>query len=366
MPAPSSRRNAPKQVRLNDVADAAGVSIATASRALNGSRPVEKNIADRVRQAAERLQYLGNYHHRSIRLGRAEALGFAHQVSHTWQTDVPGGYFAAVIAGVDAAAREANYVLTIFSPDRRQSAMDRAMAAIDMKRIDALVVAGEIDSVFNSASIDRANDTSVVFTHPNRRIDAASVRRNEIRAVELAVEHLLSLGHRRVLWLGRDLGFPGDWPSRQHLFIEAAWRLGIRGDVCIAKPEDPRPDAPTEQVIQAAQNAIHERVRGESEPFTAIVAYNDVLAIGATRGVRAAGLNVPQDISVVGFDNSVAMVASPALTTVDLRSFELGRAAGKLALDRCQGADSDAKSTLYVEPRLVVRDSTAAARAVEP
>lgn len=360
---PASRRNRhsdPHPVKLNDVADAAGVSIATASRALNGSRPVEASIAERVRAAAEQLHYVGNYHHRSIRLGRAEALGFAHQVPQTWHNALPGGYFSSVIAGTDAAAREAGYVLTVFSPDRSQSALERGLQALDTKRIDGLVIAGEIEAVYHSSALERSADLPVAFTHPLMRIDVPSVRRDEPAAVQIAIDHLMELGHRRVLWLGWCHDQGGDWPSRQQLFVEAAWRAGIRGDARVVQAQSPWDETPTEEIIALAQQVVRQCLEDQQDPFTAVVAYNDVLAIGATRAVRSLGLSVPEDVSVVGFDNNVSVLASPPLTTIDLGFFEVGRRSGQLAIDRSRGHVFEGEEkTVFVKPRLIVRDSTA-------
>ncbi len=373
----SGRKPSPRLGRdaasLRSVADLAGVSVATASRVLSGTRNVDVSIAARVEAAARQLDYAGNYHHRSIRTGRAQAIGFALETVRSGRMSPLSGYFAAIISGLDAGASDEGYALTMFGPSQGQCATEAGLQAVRTRRVDALVVAGELHSPESLLRLQNSQALPLVMTHPRFRAPTASVSYDDVAGTRLVIEHLASLGHRRLLWLGPAHYPPSDHQTREQHFITGVWDAGLEGLSCrydaptqLSHKHEP---APEETIV--AEAALGKRLAEAPADFTAIVAYNDFAAVGALRALSAAGLSVPQDVSVAGFDNMIATVTMPALTSVDLRFFDIGREAAALAIalsrrnsvpEGTAGHLPDPEDTRVIPPKLHVRSSTGPAK----
>jgi LacI family transcriptional regulator len=369
-PSPGTGRDA---ASLRSVASMAGVSVATASRVLSGTRKVDLSIAARVEAAARQLNYSGNYHHRSIRTGRAQAIGFALETPRSGRMSPLSGYFAAIISGLDAGASDEGYALTMFGPNQGQCATEAGLQAVRTRRVDALVVAGELHSPGSLLRLQNSRSMPLVMTHPRFRAPAASVSYDDVAGMTLVIAHLAGLGHRRILWLGPASYPASDYQTREQHFITAVWDAGLEGMSCrydvptqLTHKHEP---APEETIV--AETALRGRLNQAAPDFTAIVAYNDFAAVGALRALAAAGLTVPRDVSVTGFDNMIATITMPALTSVDLRFFDLGREAASLAVALSRRATSPDESTRQIPdpednrvipPKLHVRSSTGPVR----
>jgi DNA-binding LacI/PurR family transcriptional regulator len=172
---------------------------------------------------------------------------------------------------------------------------------------------------------------------------------DEARAMELLLLHLAALGHQRIVWLGPETGaLHADRGTR---CAEVAWAHGLSAESCRF--------APAGDVIAAARSAMTAHLQ-RPRTWTAVVCFNDRVAIGAQQAVQAAGLTIPGDVSVVGIDDIEAALATPALTTVNHRLRDMGRRAGELALELAAGRSP---SRIHVlDPELVVRGSTGRAR----
>jgi LacI family transcriptional regulator len=371
---------------LQQVADVAGVSITTASRVLNNGKHADRisvACSSRVKAVARDLGYATNYHHRSLRTGRAEALGIALEIGQVGQTSPVAGlignpYFHGLISGVEAATHEAGYALTLLGPHQRASAAERGLLALRQRRLDALVVPGVVRGAGLGSIVSESPELPVVVIQARVPTQLPTIDFDIPRAAAMIMEHLAGLGHREVLWVGEDVVTPN---AREQVMMRAAWDRGLRGTSCRFQVIDPSTGVQgiighPEDVLAAHASAAVEKYVAQHQaggggaaagaggrmPFTAVIGYNDATAIGAMRGLMKRGLRVPQDASVVGFDNATAPLAFPPLTTIDHRFGDLGRRAGRLAIDMAVGGEERRLELRghreVLEPLLVVREST--------
>lgn len=332
-------------VTLADVARRAKVSLATASRVLNGStKPVSEELRARVTKAARDLEYVPNTHARM--LARAE-LGEVGVIVH----DVSDPYFAEITRGLQRVAIERGNLLVICNTYRDPGSEHDYIEMLRAQRASALVLAG---SGYHDAGASRhiANALRAYVRSGGRvaligrhTMVGAVVQPDNTGGARLAADHLYGLGHRRV---GVIVGPRQLTTCTDRL---AGFRAGARahGRVIPGRLVT-YADFTRDGGYAAATRLLEDR------GLTAIFAMNDAMAIGAMAAVRDRGLRVPEDISVVGFDDiPIARDVTPELTTVRLPLVEMGARALTLALD---GED---QPVVEIAPAtLIVRGSTAA------
>lgn len=323
-----------------DVAAAAGVSHQTVSRALKGDPTVREEIRVRVDEAVQRLQYRPNAAARALASRRTRTLGLL-------ATGLSDFGPSSITAAFNAAARRAGWDVAIEAVDHPDASMVRASAeALLNRNVEALVVVSPTDRV--AEALGRAvRAVPLITTVPEGVPGAAVVAIDHEEGAALAVRHLAELGHRRVV----HVAGPADWPEavlRLAGWRREAERLGLEAG------EPLRGDwtAATGHRIGAALAA--------GEPPTAVFAANDQTALGMLAAFREAGLRVPQDVSVVGFDDvPEAPYLAPPLTTVRQDFPVLGQKLMGRVDALLSGADPEPES---IVPELVLRASTAPPR----
>jgi LacI family transcriptional regulator len=358
-PVPSST------VTLSDVAKAAGVSIATASMVLNPTEKTAKVSDERtalVRAAAEKLGYVANYHARAMHLGRAETLGFAldYGVAGRKTDDEPMGvgYFHHLTMGIEAETHYVGYNLALIGPGTEERAVDRGVRQLQQRRLDALIVPAVLSSVRLNRLLVEAPDLPIVLVEHEGVSAFPVVHYDEAAGVRVAVEHLAGLGHRGLLWIGPD--DPGPL-ARAGMFDQAVLGAKVAGGRLTFTIPEPRYHRSS--IIAAATAALAERLR-QPRTFTGIVCYNDFTAVGVYAALLSAGVRIPDEVSVVGFDDFVAAYLHPRLTTVSHMLVQMGRRAAELALEVAEGPAARARLRHHRDvlvPELVQRDSTARA-----
>lgn len=328
-----------RRVTISDVARAAGVSIATVSRVMNDGPTVSPRLAEQVRRVADGLGYQPNAAAQVLRRGRSRTVGVL-------VPDLSNPYFGEVLKGVGAAAAGAGYRMLV--ADSNEVVADEPGLARDLlRKTDGVILC--------SPRMPREDllallDLGLPVVAANRDASGLALSTVSIDTHRSMIElcgHLTALGHRRVAYLA---GPEHSWSHRER------WRA-LAGTAAFGTEPVSVPCGPTMQDgHRAADDAL------ASEP-TAILAYNDIVALGALRRVHELGLRVPDDVSITGFDDiPFAAYASPALTTVFHPTLDLGRMAWhqlSRLLDGERGLDGE-----RVRGRLVVRASTGAARVV--
>jgi len=336
-----------KQPRLKDVAEAAGVHVATASRALDErtATMVRPETLERVRRAAADLGYRVNRMARGLKMNRSFTIGMLIP-------DITNPFFPPIVRGAEDTAGERGFTLVLANTDNEEAKERRHVAGMLEQQVDGLLLATprRRDPVVDEL---RTGTTPLVLV--NRTIDRGGVSAvipDDQLGMMLAVEHLYQLGHRRI---GHVAGPPDtSTGSRRAGGFAAAIEFH---------------DLPDGMVVRAkafgeeAGRVAAERLFARKTPPSAVVAANDLIALGTIDAAEAAGLRCPGDVSVVGF-NDMPFVdrLKPSLTTLRIPEYEIGRRAAALLLDRVEDPELRPE-TVLVSPELVVRESTVRAGA---
>lgn len=327
-----------RQPTIYDVAREAGVAPSTVSRTFSRPGRVNAETAARIRQIADDLGYRTNPLARALHSGSTHLLALV-------VADVTNPFFFDVIRGAESAAADAGYTMLVAdvqeSQESERQALDRTLPLVD-----GLVLA-----------TSRLSDTSIRVAAKQRptvvvnRVmsDIASVATDNSGGTRSAVEHLVELGHRHITYLS---GPEASWADgmRWRALREATHRMGVA--LRRTTPQTPTLEAGKAIVEQFLQT-----------PTTAVIAYNDLLAIGFGQGLAARGVTIPAEVSVVGFDNIFgADFCSPPLTTVAAPLRALGAHAVTTLLKQVATRTPKATRPAMLPMRLVVRGSTGRAQ----
>lgn len=336
----------PKRPRatIREVADAAGVSIATVSRVLNGRPDVAAGTRERVLQATRDLGFSTNRSARSLVGGRTSLVGISLPL-------VEVEYFARILAG--AADELDDHDLQVVLATTQHL---RVRATSLLARLTSGVTDGSLLILPEESSEElhelAAAGYAFVVVDPLEPLaeDIPSVSATNALGGRAATEHLLALGHRRI---GVITGVP-DWLAsveRLNGYRAALASAGVLPDPALIVESD--------WVIEGGEAAAA-ALLDLPDPPTAVFAFNDNMAIGAVRAAQARGLHVPDDLSVVGFDDSEqAATTTPALTSVRQPLADMGRMGVSLLLRLLDNRRAEA-IRIELQTRLIVRDSTSA------
>jgi LacI family transcriptional regulator len=331
-------------VTIRDVARAAGVSVATVSRVVNATGQVTEATALRVREAVRRLDYVPHGGARSLTTRRTHVIGVV-------LPEMYGDFFSEIIRGVDRTARPAGYHVLV-SGSHSDPAETMAVLQALHGRVDGLVLMmpgpglGRLDRSLPRRTPAVLLNGAGATAHPSLRVDNR-------RGARLAVDHLLDLGHRRIAHV-RGPEANADAAERLLGYREALAGRGVAAEPRLELAGDFR-----EESGYAAAERLAELV---PRP-TAVFAANDAMAIGCLAGLRARGLEVPEDLSLVGFDDVPnARYLTPALTTVRVPIAEVGSRATERLLRMLANPTEAGGEDEVVVPTLSIRESTLAAR----
>jgi LacI family transcriptional regulator len=327
------------------VARAAGVSTATVSHVINDTKYVTDDTRKRVLDAIERCEYHPNAYARSLASGRSNMLGLL-------VSDISNPFFPEVIKAMEAAAYERGYNVILLNTD-----YDPERAAEYVRRLNELKMAGvalmtsELDSTLFHEIARR--QISVVFDNT----DLAGEHMSNIcvdyaAGINAAVRHLVSLGHRRIAHIAGSSRIPSGLIRRD----------AFRDFIARHLPDEPPPAIYEGDFrLDGGRRAASEMLAAPELP-TAVIAANDMMALGAMREFRKAGLSIPGDISVVGFDDiAFAALAEPPLTTVCSPQVEIGRRVVEALVNMIERPEQPGVE-VRIPTYLITRDSTAPPR----
>ncbi|GGS89505.1 LacI family DNA-binding transcriptional regulator [Nonomuraea spiralis] len=322
-------------VTLADVAKACGLSPSTVSRALSDPGRVSAQTRDKVARVAREMGYTPNRVARSLSMGRTGTIGLI-------VPDVANPFFPPIIKAVQARAARKDLVVVLADTDERAAdELDRARVL--SKQVDGLIMVSPRSPEPRIAEIGRLGPTVFV----NRRVpEHPSVLIDNADGMRQAVEHLVALGHRHIGYLA---GPRRSWSNQQrHAAItEACAQLGA--ELVTFGPFEPQVQAG----VQAADLL-------QGSPATAVIAYDDLIALGVMARMSERGLSVGRDLSVMGIDDSpLSGMAYPTLTSIHVPGAEAGATAVDLLLDVLDGLHGEPPPPLVeLETYLVVRSST--------
>ena len=315
-----------------DVARSAGVSVATVSHVLNGTRPVLPGTRQAVLTAIEELGYTPNTLARSLVTSRTHSIGLAVSA-------ISNPYFTEILQGVEAGALEQGYSLLIADPHDDPEHERTVVQLLHERRVDGMIVA---PSAAPDALVAYLGRHSVPTVFLDRVIEAPSadappvdqVCAENVEPTAHLVTHLAGLGHRRI---GLVAGLPGLSTTRERI---AGYRHGL---AAAGLPYDERLLAHGDSESAAAERAT-EKLLSLAAPPTALVTANNAMTIGALRALRERGLSVPGDLALCCFDDFAwADLFEPRLTAIAQPSKEIGAQAVRLLLDRLSSPDRPAR-----------------------
>jgi DNA-binding LacI/PurR family transcriptional regulator len=331
-------------VTLRSVAELVGLTASTVSAVLNSSsasRSVPEHTKKRIRAAARALDYRPNFFARSLRAKRTYMIGVIVE-------EIGDAYSALVISGIERYLREQNVFFLTVAHRHDKKLLESYSAVLRERGVEGFIT---VDTILAE---EPPLPTVAVAGH--RKIKGVTnIVLDHRRAASLALTHLANLGHEKIAFMkGSELSADSD--DRWNAICEIAAKLGIRMRqelVVQLIGVDPTPNL---------GYPFAKQLLARKQPFTALFAYNDISAIGSICAFQEAGLQVPDDISVVGFDDiQSAAYITPPLTTVRQPLLKVGEIAARSLLDRIE-ARTKYVSEIVIEPELIVRKSTARPR----
>jgi LacI family transcriptional regulator len=330
---------------MNDVARHANVSIATVSHVINGTRFVSAERVERVHTAMRELGYTPDATARSLRIGRTDTIGLV-------VPDNSNPFFAALARWIEEAGFESGYTTILANSNERPDREHRYVSTLVSKRVDGLILSPSRGDHSTLTRLLLSANIPVVVVDRDAALPNADVvlYDNEGGSYE-ATRYLLELGHRRI---GCVAG-PSDASSateRANGFRKAIADAGL--------PEQPVVEADFH--FSGGREATA-RLLDRSDDFTALFAANDLMAAGAIRELQSRGMRVPEDVSVIGFDDApLAEMVFPALTTMRQPLQDMAHAAVSLLLSRVTSGDGGAPVRKVLSTSLVIRGTTAPPR----
>jgi DNA-binding LacI/PurR family transcriptional regulator len=321
-------------VTIKDVARLAGVSPATVCRALSTPERVKTETRERVQRAVDDLGYSPNRAARGLITGRTGNIGLV-------VPDLANPFFPGVVKGIQARAREADYSVFVADTDEDPSAEASLVRSLG-KQVDGLVLCSPRMSEEDLRSV--VGDTPLVLL--NRRVDQIpAITFDSLGGMRQAVAHLMALGHRRIAYVG---GPRTSWSNRDR-------RDGLRAVTAAAGADL----VEIGNVLPQFSGGVAAADLVLAADATAVIAYNDVVALGLISRFAARSIGVPDQLSVIGFDDiAMSAMVHPSLTTVALPMELSGRAGVDLLLHLMQHSDQTGTTRRELETHLMVRGST--------
>ena len=337
-----------REVSISDIARQAGVSHTTVSRALRDSTLISRNVREQIQRLAREMGYTPNGIAQSLQTRRTNTIGLV-------VTSIADPFLNDVVKGVEEVARAAN--LSIFLSATHNDP-DQEMTVIEMfhrRRVDGILVASSRITREYKKRIDQIRVPTVFINSQAEAQDSILhwVVVDDRLGAQIAVEHLLQLGHRSIGYAGID-SRPRSNRHRLEGYRDALAAAGVSCGESLVMISSGR-DASDEEDVAAGQAALPHFLH---EGATAVFCYNDMVAIGLLRACHEHGVLVPQKLSVIGFDDiAMANYVTPALTTIRQPKVELGRLATRVMLELLEDQHSE---NHVLAPELIVRSSTAA------
>lgn len=350
---PARRERLPHQkISLKFLADHLQLSPATISLVMNRSKvadSIPQETKDRISAAARQFNYRPSFVARSLRTQRSFTVG-------VMVPEVSEGYGTLLLSGIEDYLLQEGYFYFVVSHRHKPDLIDEYPRLLLERCIDGLIA---VDTPSPLAELSMPV-VKVSGNDVNRGKAVTHIVLDHCRAAHLALDHLTSLGHHRIAVIkGQD--FSSDTEIRWNAIQEAAREHGLK--------------IPPQNVGQLVGDSaspelgyeVAKKIFAKGAAFTALFAFNDVSAIGAIQAIKEKGLRVPEDISVIGFDDiQSAAFQSPGLTTIRQPLRKMGLVAAETLLRRIAGTGKDIPPVIRVEPQLVVRGTTGACNLPKP
>jgi DNA-binding LacI/PurR family transcriptional regulator len=333
---------AKRRITRNDVAKRAGVSVAVVSYVINdGPRPVSPQTRAKVERAIEELGYYPNELARGLRLQQSSTIGLIIP-------NLTNPVYAEIARSMEGVCTQEGYLVLLGDSGRDPDREKKLVKMLRAKQVDGVVMIPSQKPMELVELLQQARIPSVILEHKLPGQHCITI--DDLEGGRLGTQHLLSLGHRRIGLIRRT---PSSASSSQRFsgYCQALEEAGVGYNPALVIESGPGQEAGSQSM---------QRLLALSQPPTAVFTHNDVLAVGAMHAIRSAGLHIPDDISVVGYDDTAPVAyLGPPLTTVRFPKEEMGRRAGEMILRLAQHKDQLPPRTFTLPVKLLVRGSTA-------
>jgi DNA-binding LacI/PurR family transcriptional regulator len=330
-----------RQPSIKDIAKLAKVSHSTVSRALQNSPLVNAKTAEKIRQIALESGYRASAVARGLVMRRTHTIGLV-------VTTVADPFASEVVSGIEQAANDHGYAVFLAESNGEPEREKKVVQSFAERRVDGIVVTSSRVGALYLPLLSEMMVPIVLVNNQHPGAFVHSVMIGNLEGSRSAAEHLVGLGHRRIAYLGDQFGYQSD-TERFAGYREALDTAGIPFLPELVVHGDGKPEA--------AMRAM-EKLLALADPPSAVCCYNDMSALGAMRSIRLKGLRVPEDISVVGFDDLfLASYTEPRLTTVRQPMRRMGQVAMESLFRLMSGEESAIR--IRVDAELIIRESTA-------
>jgi LacI family transcriptional regulator/LacI family repressor for deo operon, udp, cdd, tsx, nupC, and nupG len=332
---------------IKDIAKQAGVSHTTVSRALHNSPLISAETTQRILTIASDLKYNPSFAARSLKTNRSQAMGVI--VSH-----IDDPFFSEILQGIDDVAQASGYSLFIAASQQDPSRENAIVHTMREHRVDGVILCSPRFTAEQSYQIHSYNIPIVAINNQATGDYQYSIYHDDVYGGRQACEHLINLGHRKIAYLG-DASSGRTTKERLSGYLQAFNTAGLGVN---PKYIHQVPGNSAGQGYAASEYFLGLPIRP-----TAIICYNDMMAVGVLKGLHLAGLRVPEDISVTGFDNIMySDFTIPPLTTIDQPKRFLGAEAGRMMLELLSPDTLSAPDEIKIKRlkgMLLIRQSTA-------
>jgi LacI family transcriptional regulator len=326
---------------IYDIAREAGVSIATVSQVINGKGKISEKRRAEIMEIMERLHYQPSAIAAALTGKQTYTLGLL-------VPDISNPYFAELARAVEDRSRQLGYSVVICSTDNKDERVERYLNLLQQKRVDGMMIGTGIDNAeILSPLLQQSIPVALIARHmPSLSVHTVAI--DDRLGGALAAQHLLELGHTHVAVLSEPFKVSSS-KERVRGFREALEKAGLSLEADHVRES-------SADLGSAKKEALV--LLTEKNRATGIFCCNDMQAIGALQAAKELGLRVPEDVSIIGFDNTIlASVTSPPLTTVAQPIEDLGRRAVDLLIDELKD-EGKSPQKIVLKPELVIRDST--------
>ncbi|HEY0498588.1 MAG TPA: LacI family DNA-binding transcriptional regulator [Kutzneria sp.] len=333
-----------RRVGIKDVAALAGVSVGTVSHVLNRPEVVADATRLRVEQAIDELGFVRNGAAGTLRAGRSQVLGLVVM-------DVTNPFFTDIARGAEDVANGNGYVVILGNSDESDDKERNYLRVLQEQQVAGVLITPVHDDSTRLRQLRDVGTSVVLVDRAALGADQCSVSVDNVAGGRLAAEHLLGLGHEEITFV------TGPSAIRQCADRRAGVKAALR-NAGIAL------GAGLQELVVPAMNVVSGRAAGEKllqgkRKPRAVFCANDLLAVGVLHSLLRAGVRVPEDVMVVGYDDIYAAEsAAVPLTTIRQPTYQMGRMAAELMISECEQPDLHAHQQILFQPTLVARNST--------